>query len=93
MQFVELRGATADRVREAYGISKTAIGDFEDINRASRLAAKAWFAEQQTIPRLERIKAALNHELLPMFGPRPSGLGVRLLRPGAGRTRRPRRRS
>src|SRR5207247_667199 len=43
MQFVELRGATADRIREAYGISKTAIGDFEDINRASALAAKAWF--------------------------------------------------
>lgn len=68
MQFVELRGATADRVREAYGISKTAIGDFEDINRASALAAKSWFAEQQTVPRLERIKAALNHDLLPMFG-------------------------
>ncbi|PZT70188.1 hypothetical protein DN402_31715 [Streptomyces sp. SW4] len=50
MQFVELRGATADRVREAYGISKTAIGDFEDINRASALAAKGWFAEQQTVP-------------------------------------------
>jgi HK97 family phage portal protein len=74
MQFVELRGATADRVREAYGISKTAIGDFEDINRASALAAKAWFAEQQTIPRLERIKAALNHELLPMFGATATGL-------------------
>ncbi|MGQ5576759.1 phage portal protein [Streptomyces sp. ECR3.8] len=74
MQFVELRGATADRVREAYGISKTAIGDFEDINRASALAAKSWFAEQQTIPRLERIKAALNHELLPMFGRAAEGL-------------------
>jgi HK97 family phage portal protein len=74
MQFVELRGATADRVREAYGISKSAIGDFEDINRASALAAKAWFAEQQTIPRLERIKAALNFELLPMFGRAAEGL-------------------
>ena len=74
MQFVELRGATADRVREAYGISKSAIGDFEDINRASALAAKAWFAEQQTIPRLERIKAALNFELLPMFGATAVGL-------------------
>ncbi|MFF9002616.1 phage portal protein [Streptomyces achromogenes] len=74
MQFVELRGATADRIREAYGISKTAIGDFEDINRASALAAKSWFAEQQTVPRLERIKAALNFELLPMFGPTADGL-------------------
>ncbi|OYP14069.1 hypothetical protein CFC35_05750 [Streptomyces sp. FBKL.4005] len=74
MQFVELRGATADRIREAYGISKTAIGDFEDINRASALAAKSWFAEQQTVPRLERIKAALNFELLPMFGATAQGL-------------------
>jgi HK97 family phage portal protein len=74
MQFVELRGATRDAIREAYGISKSAIGDFEDINRASALAAKAWFAEQQTIPRLERIKAALNHELLPMFGAAAQGL-------------------
>jgi HK97 family phage portal protein len=74
MQFVELRGATRDAIREAYGISKTAIGDFEDINRASALAAKAWFAEQQTIPRLERIKAALNHELLPMFGATAQGM-------------------
>lgn len=74
MQFVELRGATSDAIREGYGISKTAIGDFEDINRASALAAKSWFAEQQTVPRLERIKAALNHELLPMFGATASGL-------------------
>ncbi|MFE7973000.1 phage portal protein [Streptomyces shenzhenensis] len=74
MQFVELRGATRDAVREAYGISKTAIGDFEDINRAAAIAAKAWFAEQQTIPRLERIKAALNFELLPMFGATANGL-------------------
>ncbi|MFF7550933.1 phage portal protein [Streptomyces canus] len=74
MQFVELRGATRDAVREAYGISKTAIGDFEDINRASALAAKSWFAEQQTVPRLERIKAALNFELLPMYGATAQGL-------------------
>lgn len=74
MQFVELRGATRDAIREAYGISKTAIGDFEDINRASALAAKSWFAEQQTVPRLERIKAALNHELLPLFGATSAGL-------------------
>ena len=74
MQFVELRGATRDAIREAYGISKTAIGDFEDINRASALAAKSWFAEQQTVPRLERIKGALNNELLPLFGPGTQGL-------------------
>jgi HK97 family phage portal protein len=74
MQFVELRDVSSKVIREAFGISKSAIGDFEDINRASALAAKAWFAEQITIPRLERIKAALNADLLPLFGATAQGL-------------------
>lgn len=74
MQFVELRGATREAIREVYGISKSSLGDFEDINRASALAAKSWFAEQQSVPRLERIKGALNHEFLPMFGATAAGL-------------------
>lgn len=74
MQFVELRGATRDAIREAYGIPKFAVGDLEDVNRAVAEAAKAWFAEQLTVPRLERIKGALNNELLPMYGPTAQGL-------------------
>ncbi|WP_020116816.1 phage portal protein [Streptomyces canus] len=74
MQFVELRGATSAAIREAYGIPKFAIGDLDDVNRATAEAAKAWFAEQLTIPRLERIKGALNNELLPMYGPTAEGL-------------------
>ncbi|MEV0526039.1 phage portal protein [Streptomyces sp. NPDC050439] len=74
MQFVELRGATRESIREAYGIPKFAIGDVEDVNRATAVASKAWFAEQLTVPRLERIKAALNHELLPMYGTSTQGL-------------------
>lgn len=74
MQFVELRGATREAIREAYGIPKFAVGDLEDVNRATAEAAKAWFAEQLTIPRLERIKGALNNELLPMYGPTAQGL-------------------
>ena len=74
MQFVELRGATRESIREAYGIPKFAVGDLEDVNRAVAEAAKAWFAEQLTIPRLERIKGALNNELLPMYGPIAEGL-------------------
>lgn len=74
MQFVELRGATREAIREAYGIPKFAVGDLEDVNRATAEAAKAWFAEQLTIPRLERIKGALNNELLPMYGPTGDGL-------------------
>jgi hypothetical protein len=74
MQFVELRGATSASIREAYGIPKFAIGDLDDVNRATAEAAKAWFAEQLTVPRLERIKGALNNELLPMYGPTGEGL-------------------
>lgn len=67
MQFVELRGVSRDVIREAFGIPAFALGDMGDVNRATALAAQAWFAEQITVPRLERIKGALNSELLPLY--------------------------
>ncbi|MFD3917128.1 phage portal protein [Streptomyces sp. NPDC058603] len=74
MQFVELRSVSRAVLREAFGISAFALGEVTDINRATAEAAKAWFADQLTVPRLERIKAALNHDLLPLFGPTSTGL-------------------
>lgn len=74
MQFVELRSVSRQVIREAYGIPAFALGEVTDINRATAEASKAWFAEQLTIPRLERIKGALNHDLLPMFGATTHGL-------------------
>lgn len=74
MQFAELRTVTSDMIREAFGIPKFAVGVITDINRATAEAAKAWFAEQLTVPRLERIKQALNSELLPLFGATADGL-------------------
>lgn len=74
MQFAELRKVTSDAIREAFGIPPFAVGIISDINRATAEAAKAWFAEQMTVPRLERFKQALNNDLLPMFG--PAGEGV-----------------
>ncbi|MGW1814079.1 phage portal protein [Streptomyces sp. NPDC002125] len=74
MQFVELRDVSRAVLREAYGISAFALGEVTDVNRATAEAAKAWFADQLTVPRLERIKAALNHDLLPMFGATATGL-------------------
>ncbi|WP_097865970.1 phage portal protein [Streptomyces sp. rh34] len=68
MQFVELRSVSRAVLREAYGISAFALGEVTDINRATAEASKAWFADQLTVPRLERIKGALNHDLLPLFG-------------------------
>ncbi|MCT2591141.1 phage portal protein [Streptomyces sp. N2-109] len=74
MQFVELRDVSSKVIREAFGMPKFAVGDVEDVNRASAEASMAWFAEQLTVPRLERIKAALNHDLLPLYGASANGL-------------------
>jgi HK97 family phage portal protein len=68
MQFAELRTVTSGVIREAFGISQFALGVLDDVNRASADAAGAWFAEYLTVPRLERIKQALNNDLLPLFG-------------------------
>ncbi|MDG4535318.1 phage portal protein [Streptomyces sp. AV19] len=69
MQFAELRSVSRDVIREAFGIPKFALGDVDDVNRATAEASKAWFAEYLTVPRLERIKGALNNDLLPLYGP------------------------
>lgn len=74
MQFVELRSVSRDVIREAFGMPKFAVGDVEDVNRASADASAAWFAEMLTTPRLERFKQALNFSFLPMFG--TTGQGV-----------------
>ena len=74
MQFAELRSVGSQVIREAYGIPKFALGDIDDVNRATAEASSAWFAEQMTVPRLERIKQALNTRFLPMFG--RTGVGV-----------------
>ncbi|MEV0618551.1 phage portal protein [Nonomuraea sp. NPDC050404] len=74
MQFTELRTLSRDMIREAYGLPKFALGDVDDVNRAVAETSKAWFAEQITVPRLERWKLALNTEFLPLFG--STGQGV-----------------
>jgi hypothetical protein len=63
-----MREISRDVIREAFGIPAFALGEVSDVNRATAEASKAMFAEQLTIPRLERIKAALNSDFLPMFG-------------------------
>src|SRR4029078_11740631 len=68
MQYVESRGFTKQQMLDAYGFPKFGLGDVQDVNRASADASKAYMAESLTVPRLERIKAALNFEFLPMFG-------------------------
>ncbi|MFD5509119.1 phage portal protein [Streptomyces sp. NPDC127051] len=74
MQFAELRSVSRDVIREAFGIPAFALGEVADVNRATAEASSTWFAEMLTVPRLKRIKAALNHDLLPLFGPAAKGL-------------------
>lgn len=68
MQFVELRNVSREVIREAFSIPKFALGDVTDVNRANAEASRVWFAQELVIPRLERIKQALNNDFLPMFG-------------------------
>jgi HK97 family phage portal protein len=68
MQFAELRAVGRDTIIEAFGMHKIAIGISDDVNRASATAGKTLFAEDLTVPRLERHKGALNNDFLPLFG-------------------------
>lgn len=67
MQMVELARLDKETIREAFGIPKFAVGDLEDVNRATAEAAKAWFAESLTVPRLDRWQGLLNNDFLPQF--------------------------
>jgi HK97 family phage portal protein len=74
MELTGLRTLSRDFIREAYGIPKFALGDVDDVNRATAEASKAWFAEAATVPRLDRWKRALNSDFLKLFG--STGTGV-----------------
>lgn len=74
MQFAELRSVSREIIREAFQFPKFMLGEPEGSNRASAMAAEYQFARQLVRPRLERIKAALNNDFLPLFGSSASGL-------------------
>ncbi|WP_432010178.1 phage portal protein [Streptomyces cucumeris] len=74
MQFAELREVSREIIREAFGIPKGMMGTVDDVNRANAEAGEVMFARYLVRPRLERIKQALNHDLLPLFGATAKGL-------------------
>jgi HK97 family phage portal protein len=74
MQFSELRDVSREVIREAFGFPKPLLGTVEDVNRANAEAAEVVFARWLIVPRLERIKGALNNDFLPLFGPSAAGL-------------------
>lgn len=75
MQFTELLNTSRDVIREAFGMPKFMLGLVDDVNRASADASDAMFGSWLLVPRLERIKAALNTQYLPQFGPSGHGTG------------------
>lgn len=68
MQFAELRGVSRDAIMEAFGFPKPMLGITDDVNRAVAEAGEYIFAKWLVVPRLERIKGALNNDLLPLYG-------------------------
>lgn len=68
MQFTELRAVARDTIMEAFGFPKPMLGIVEDVNRANADAGEYVFAKWLIVPRLERIKGALNNDLLPLYG-------------------------
>lgn len=74
MQFVELRNVSRDMIREAWQIPKFALGEIDDVNRATAEASSDWFGRELTTPRLDRWKELLNVQLMPMYGPTTRGL-------------------
>lgn len=74
MQFQELRMVQREIIREAFAFPKSELGTMDDVNRATAEAGRTILARGHIAPRLERYRAALNHHLLPMFGPTAEGL-------------------
>jgi HK97 family phage portal protein len=68
LQFGELREVGREVIREAYGFPKPMLGAVDDINRANAAAGEVVFARWVLKQRLDRIKGALNHDYLPLFG-------------------------
>jgi HK97 family phage portal protein len=74
MQFAELANISDEKIRGAFGFPKPMLGAVDDVNRANADAAEVVFARWLLVPRLERMKAAYNTVLLPMFGSTADGL-------------------
>lgn len=74
MQFAQLRDVSREVIREAFGFPKPMLGAVDNVNRANAEAGELMFARWLIIPRLERIKQALNNDFLPQFGITSKGL-------------------
>lgn len=73
MEFSELRRVNREEIREAFAMHGHILGLSEDVNRANADAADVTFARRQLVPRLDRIRDALNGPFLRLFGPMGKG--------------------
>lgn len=74
MMFPELAELTREDIREAYGYPKGMTGSTEDVNKAVADANERMFGRYLIRPRLTRLRASFNNELLRMFGSTGQGL-------------------
>lgn len=74
MEFTSLAGLSVEQIRMAFAFPKPMLGSVDNVNLANAKAAQVDMARNVTVPRLERIKGALNSDFLPLFGPAAEGL-------------------
>lgn len=75
MQFQEISSLGDDTILKAFTLSKFAIGQVDDVNRATANASIAAFSIWQTVPRVDEWRDMLNTYYLPMF---PDGKGLEI---------------
>ncbi len=69
MQFAELRAGTRDVIREAFRFHMHYLGGSEiGHSRAEAEAAQFTYASSLIVPRLDRLKGALNSQVLALYG-------------------------
>lgn len=81
MQFVEMKQASREMIREAFGFPKAMLGATDDVNKANAYAGEVMLARWLIKPRLMRVREVLNTQLLPMFGPSAAGLEFDFVNP------------
>lgn len=74
MMFPELADLSREEIREAFGYPKGMTGATEDVNKAVADANERMFGRYLLRPRLEKLRSAINGQLLPMFGPAAKNL-------------------
>jgi HK97 family phage portal protein len=74
LQFAELRKLTRDQILEGFGFPKVMLGATDGVNMANAVTAEYMFSKWLIKTRLDRIKGAIDNELIPLFGPAAEGV-------------------